>query len=60
MSTNEELTGLHTLLNALESGEMQIRERKKDVTKREIGKLKSEIEHLEEVLTRLLGVPPAV
>jgi hypothetical protein len=42
-----ELTKLRRFLNALEAGSLQIMEKGKDVTRREIEQLKPEIEFLE-------------
>lgn len=52
MKPGEELAGLRQLLKALESGSMTMRENGKDVTKREIDKLKPDIAFLEKVLAR--------
>lgn len=52
MKPGEELAVLRQFLEALESGSMTIRESGKDVTQREIDKLKPDIAYLEKVLAR--------
>jgi hypothetical protein len=47
MQSEDELTPLRRFLQALESGSMKITEGRVDVTKREIAKLKPEIEFVE-------------
>ena len=51
-STNRELTALRQLYEALTSGRMMLGENGKDVTQREIEKLKPDIAYLESVLAR--------
>jgi hypothetical protein len=53
MKPGEELVVLRQFLEALESGSMTIRESGKDVTQREIDKLKPDIAYLEKVLARM-------
>jgi hypothetical protein len=52
MKPVEEIANLHQLLEALESGSMTIRQNGRDVTKREIDKLKPDIAYLEKVRSR--------
>ena len=49
----DELAGLKSFLARLESGSMKLSEYGKDLTQKEIGVLKLEIKHLEDVLARL-------
>jgi hypothetical protein len=49
----DELAGLRSFLARLESGSMKLSEYGKDLTQKEIGILKLEIKHLEDVLARL-------
>jgi hypothetical protein len=51
-STTEELASLRQLLSALKSGSMTLRQGGKDVTRREIAKLKPDIEFLESIIAR--------
>ena len=52
VSTKDELASLRQLLRVLQTGQMTRRENHKDVTQREIDKLKPDIKHLESVLAR--------
>ena len=57
MSTKDELVTVRKLLKSLESGEMKIRLRGKDVTQREIGMLKAEIKRLDSFLAAMRRKP---
>ena len=48
----DELSELRRFLGELKSGSMKIHENKKDVTARELERMKSDIEHLETVRAR--------
>lgn len=56
MKPSEDLVNLHRLLDALESGSMTIHLNGKDVTQREIEKLKPDIAYLEKVLTEIVDL----